>query len=207
MSVPKTQLRKKLDNQCYDINELKLENLRFGDPDQFEFNGAPYWRLPMTIMNTDKKDADGNPLPTTEGGVFVEFPEMLSFGISKFSDPNKKIKKDDNDDDGGLSVSYCLWDKDGATPEQLAAEEKLAAIITLQRDAAAAAIANKKAKVDPLIRQGLLDGMVTKKINRKRDDDGKILDESKGPILNTSLKSLTNSVLLTCLTKKAIVDC
>jgi len=112
-------------NQLHNAETWNLDNIRFSDPEftNIKVENAPdinFVRVNLLTVN-EKQDEEGNTvvdengnavLDSTTGDLILKFPKSFCFGVSQGIDPKSKEVT-------GHSISLAMWEREGATEEQI----------------------------------------------------------------------------------------
>lgn len=76
-----------------------------------------FWRVPIYTVNDNK----------TEGELIMSLEECFSFGVSANKDPTSGALN-------GYSAAVSMWDRDGASPQQVKATDTITALVERCKD-------------------------------------------------------------------------
>lgn len=98
--------------QLHDYSNYNYDDVCFDAPIERKIPtnvNVKYLSIPIYTKNREFKEGEmEGKLNGTEGNACIEFPELFSFGVSKFVSQNGDKKSDDS---GSYTVSMTFWEK------------------------------------------------------------------------------------------------
>jgi Protein of unknown function (DUF2738) len=161
------------------IENYDVSRMVFGQPIEVNSNGVKFMRVPITTRNPDG----------SQGDLLFSTPELFSFGVQE--DKDKATGKTT-----GYSMSFCMWNRNGATDEEKQWIRKFEEIC----DHAKNHLVENRASIKKFDLEHRDLKRFANVLYYKRLEDGSI-DTSKGPTLYPKLivskKSGTPKILTT----------